>query len=289
MTGSQYKNVAQWTLANCGFLESGDSAAVAKAIFDNMGVAFPKGGYSDIMLTLLSEDYMGWCSCTFAQAQEFANAGTAAIGIDPARVVVILPDESADNVILPVEAPVTPYATDTAGITTQDRMSMQFFAYAKGTSSSEKPPVTPPVTQLMTNVEYYNNIHATPLQYPSGGQTFCNTWAHKVFDRCKIKYPEGGCTAELAQYVKGYDAWESCTFSESQKFANTGKAAIAITYDHMVVVTPNNIPPRTGSIPTDIGQVFISQCGSRCCYDDTLSWAWTSAVRDTIQFFYYNK
>ena len=37
MTGTQYKNVAQWTLAN-GAAEASDSAAAAKAIFDNMGV-----------------------------------------------------------------------------------------------------------------------------------------------------------------------------------------------------------------------------------------------------------
>ena len=42
MTGTQYKNVAQWTLAN-GAAEASDSAAAAKAIFDNMGVPFPAG------------------------------------------------------------------------------------------------------------------------------------------------------------------------------------------------------------------------------------------------------
>ena len=73
MTGTQYKNVAQWTLAN-GAAEASDSAAAAKAIFDNMGVPFPAGSCGEILLTLMSEDYMGWRACTHLEAQEYANA-----------------------------------------------------------------------------------------------------------------------------------------------------------------------------------------------------------------------
>lgn len=97
MTGTQYKNVAQWTLAN-GAAEASESAAAAKAIFDNMGVPFPAGSCGEILLTLMSEDYMGWRACTHLEAQEYANAGTAAVGIDGEHVVVILPEEGEDLV-----------------------------------------------------------------------------------------------------------------------------------------------------------------------------------------------
>ena len=59
MTGSQYKNVAQWTLANTPGVEAMDSASAARMIFNNLGVAFPNGSCEEILLTLMSEDYMG--------------------------------------------------------------------------------------------------------------------------------------------------------------------------------------------------------------------------------------
>ena len=57
--------------------EAADTVTVARAIFNNMGVAFPGGTCQEILLTLMSGDYMGWGECTYAQAQEFANAGAA--------------------------------------------------------------------------------------------------------------------------------------------------------------------------------------------------------------------
>ena len=75
MTGSQYKNVAQWTLANTPGVEAMDSSDAARVIFNNLGVAFPNGSCEEILLTLMSEDYMGWTPCTYRQAQEYANAG----------------------------------------------------------------------------------------------------------------------------------------------------------------------------------------------------------------------
>jgi len=93
MTGSQYNNVVHWTLAN-GAVDAADSAAVSKAIFDNCGVAFPTGDCMEVLLTLMSEDYMGWRSCTAAQAQELANEGVAVVGVTPEKVMVITPEDT---------------------------------------------------------------------------------------------------------------------------------------------------------------------------------------------------
>lgn len=126
MTGTQYKNVAQWTLAN-GAAEASDSAAAAKAIFDNMGVPFPAGSCGEILLTLMSEDYMGWRACTHLEAQEYANAGTAAVGIDGEHVVVILPEEGEGLVGAVVQANATSYARQASDISTAERITMQFY------------------------------------------------------------------------------------------------------------------------------------------------------------------
>ena len=39
--------------------EAADTVTVARAIFNNMGVAFPGGTCQEILLTLMSGDYMG--------------------------------------------------------------------------------------------------------------------------------------------------------------------------------------------------------------------------------------
>ena len=135
MTGTQYKNVAQWTLAN-GAAEASESAAAAKAIFDNMGVPFPAGSCGEILLTLMSEDYMGWRACTHLEAQEYANAGTAAVGIDGEHVVVILPEEGEDLVGAVVQANATSYARQASDISTAERITMQFYANSKPQTSS---------------------------------------------------------------------------------------------------------------------------------------------------------
>lgn len=137
MTGTQYTNVVHWTLANS---PAADSAAAAKAVFNNMGVAFPNGSCPEILLTLLSEEYMGWMSCTCQQAREFANAGVATVGIDPSRVVVILPDQPADA-LLSGTAAETAYAREAGDLALTERASMQFFAYAAASTTTTRPPM----------------------------------------------------------------------------------------------------------------------------------------------------
>ena len=135
MTGTQYKNVAQWTLAN-GAAEASESAAAAKAIFDNMGVPFPAGSCGETLLTLMSEDYMGWRACTHLEAQEYANAGTAAVGIDGEHVVVILPEEGEGLVGAVVQANATSYARQASDISTAERITMQFYANSAAATNS---------------------------------------------------------------------------------------------------------------------------------------------------------
>jgi hypothetical protein len=91
------------------------------------------------MLTLMSEDYMGWTACTRQQAQEFANEGVATVGIDTEKVVVILPDDNVgtgrastdtvNNVIPHSDVPFTAYAKQTVNVSPSESMTMQYYAY----------------------------------------------------------------------------------------------------------------------------------------------------------------
>ena len=142
MTGSQYNNVVQWTLANTPAGTMEDSFEAARAVFNNMGIAFPHGDSLQIVLTLLNGEYMGWAPCTYAQAQELANAGTAVMGIDTDHVVVVLPDESVNGRISPAAAAESVYARTAADIPKDERVAMQFYAYYANTPTPTQP-VTP--------------------------------------------------------------------------------------------------------------------------------------------------
>lgn len=180
MTGSQYKNVAQWTLANTPGVEAMDSASAARMIFNNLGVAFPNGSCEEILLTLMSEDYMGWTSCTCRQAQEYANAGVAAVGVDTDHVVVILPDESADSVVASADAAASASAKQTSEIAAAERMGMQFYTYGSGTgtgaaSGSGSGGSTTTVTYPYVDIPQDGNI-GTMIDY-MGYHTVTNTSA----------------------------------------------------------------------------------------------------------------
>jgi len=145
MTCSQYKNIIKWTLANSTPDDAADSVATARAIFKNCGVAFPNGNIMDILLTLMSEKYMGWMSCTCAQAQEFANTGVATVGVDADHIVVVAPEEKViitDNAIAVTDS-VDDFIQPASSIEPVDRMQMQFFAYASGSTTTHESPQYP--------------------------------------------------------------------------------------------------------------------------------------------------
>lgn len=97
MTGSQYKNIIQWTLCHGEIDSNGEALSVARKILNNLGVAIPCGGFDEIITALQSETYMGWRVSNREDAQRYANIGIAAIGIDSKRAFVILPDDEINN------------------------------------------------------------------------------------------------------------------------------------------------------------------------------------------------
>ena len=60
MTGSQYKNIIQWTLFFHKDLEGADSMTVVKKILNNLGVAFPNGTLDDVIRILKKKRFLRW-------------------------------------------------------------------------------------------------------------------------------------------------------------------------------------------------------------------------------------
>ena len=74
--------------------------------------------------------------------------------------------------------------------------------------------------------------------------------------------------------------WYSVTYEQAQSRANEGAPGIAITYDHIAMVRPND-----GSVPASVGKVRIAQAGAKCYNDTTLSYGWRSSRYDEIRFY----
>lgn len=97
MTGSQYKNIIQWTLFFHKDLEGADSMTVVKKILNNLGVAFPNGTLDDVIRILKKKRFLGWRPCSGDDAQKYVNLGVASIAIDSARVIILCPDHKLPN------------------------------------------------------------------------------------------------------------------------------------------------------------------------------------------------
>lgn len=99
MDKMQYNNVIEYTLKHERLEQTRDSLTTARAILNNMGVALPQGDIETVFKTIRTDDYMGWKSCTMQEAQEVANSGTAVIGINRDRIVVLLANDEEQPVI----------------------------------------------------------------------------------------------------------------------------------------------------------------------------------------------
>ncbi|MBO5097010.1 MAG: hypothetical protein J6B96_01695 [Agathobacter sp.] len=133
MNKKQYNNVIEHTLNDNHVSQTEDSLEIARAIFNNMGVALPQGNIKNVYEILKSDDYMGWKSCTMQEAQEAADNGIAAIGISKDRIVVLAAKDEEEPVAETVS--VMSLSKDIS-VNTVDGMS--YYAYSNGTTTGVK-------------------------------------------------------------------------------------------------------------------------------------------------------
>ena len=131
MNKKQYNNVIDWTLTHDQSAQTEDSLKTARTVFKNMGVALPQGDLKQVSDVLKTDDYMGWRSCTMQEAQAAADRGTAAIGINEEKIVILAANDE--------EQPVTATASvmtlsDTAAENAEPPLA--FYSYSYGTTPS---------------------------------------------------------------------------------------------------------------------------------------------------------
>lgn len=97
MNKKQYNNIIEHSLQyDCK--DTTNSLDTARIVFNNMGVALPKGTIKEVYDTVATNDYMGWRHCNFEKAKEAANNGIAAMGINQDRIVVLSAEDTEQSV-----------------------------------------------------------------------------------------------------------------------------------------------------------------------------------------------
>ena len=134
MNKKQYNNVIDWTITHDQSAQTEDSLKTARTVFKNMGVALPQGDLKQVSDVLKTDDYMGWRSCTMQEAQAAADRGTAAIGINEEKIVILAANDE--------EQPVTATASvmtlsDTAAENAEPALA--FYSYNYGTTVTPVP------------------------------------------------------------------------------------------------------------------------------------------------------
>lgn len=147
MNSRQYNNIVQHSLSNLLFQGKNDPCENVKYILKACGIALPHGDNLEILQALMSENYMGWHSCTHKQAQDFANEGTATIGIDENHIILITPDETA---LADTAAQTNDYVRTANSIAIPERLQMQFFASAYGTTGGTTTVPKPSTSKILS-------------------------------------------------------------------------------------------------------------------------------------------
>lgn len=99
MNGKQYNNVINDTL-RCR--QCSDPLSTAKQIFQKLEIALPQGDLKQICQALETNEHTGWRACTRQEAQEAADQGIAAMGINENEILILAANDAETPVAIPV-------------------------------------------------------------------------------------------------------------------------------------------------------------------------------------------
>lgn len=162
MNKKQYNNVIDYTLKHEQVAKTDDSLSIARAIFNNLGVALPQGDIKQVYDIIKTNNYMGWRTCTMQEAQVAADNGIAAIGISEDRIVVLSATDEEEPV------------TENASVMTLSKNTsayavagLEYYAYGYGTTNSS------------TTDSGGSTTTTTPISY-CGGSNYRDVTKHNM-------------------------------------------------------------------------------------------------------------
>jgi hypothetical protein len=130
LTGLQYKNTIAKALNELSV--TNNSIAVAKEILNSCGAEFPYVELEGILRTFSSDEFTCWRTCTYDDAQKFANEGVPVVGVSSESIYVIEPEDSALSGEDVVDAPdnASGFIRQTSLMSLDECADMKFFAYS---------------------------------------------------------------------------------------------------------------------------------------------------------------
>ena len=140
MTGSQYKNIIDWTFKLDEKLKTSENRVVIKRLLDNMGTSFPTVSYEKVLNIFKKQNYLGWRNCPVEDAQTYSNLGIPTIAMDQSTVILIYPDSTVPNLSFEKEHDIIKNESvkTYAELTEEQRKNMKLFSYRYGFAIEKK-------------------------------------------------------------------------------------------------------------------------------------------------------
>lgn len=134
MTGSQYKNIIDWTFKLDEKLKTSENRVVIKRLLDNMGTSFPTVSYEEALNIFKNQNYLGWRNCPVEDAQTYSNLGIPTIAVDKSTVILIYPDATVSNMSFEKGHDINKNESvkTYADLTEEQINNMNFFSYRYG-------------------------------------------------------------------------------------------------------------------------------------------------------------
>ena len=220
MNKKQYNNVIENTLKNDQTAQTNDSLSVARAIFNNMGVALPQGDIKTVYETIKTDNYMGWKSCTMQEAQAAANNGTAAIGINEDKIVVIAATDEEQPITQAVS--VLTISENTFDTTSEE---LECFAYTMSTTTTHSDYL----------VDYLTGVQT--FSYARDGAKYLSKNFKVSEFRCKDGSDEILIDMDLVVYLQAIRDWAGASITINSGYrtpSHNDKIGGSTTSKHML-------------------------------------------------------
>lgn len=90
MTTAEYEKAIRNALSEAQ--QTNDCISVVRKILNNCDAEFPYGDCRGILAELSENNFSQWRSCTYEDAEKFADEGVPAVGVNEERMILIAPD-----------------------------------------------------------------------------------------------------------------------------------------------------------------------------------------------------
>ena len=121
MTAAEYEKAIRNALSETQ--QTDDPISIVRKILNNCDAEFPYGDCRGILAELSENDFTQWKSCTYEEAEKFADEGVPAVGVSNERVIVIAPEDG--------EKYKSEFVSQANSLTPDEFANLKFFAYSE--------------------------------------------------------------------------------------------------------------------------------------------------------------